>query len=119
MNIRKRCNKKGCKELIPTTQTYCKEHTNYNYKRYERERTSTVEGKEYKAFYNSKTWRTLRYQTLLNAGFICILCKRNEATVGDHIVETRTDWSRRLDPDNIQALCFECHNKKTFKSDNL
>lgn len=114
MNIRKRCNKTNCKNLIPTTASYCKEHTNDNYKQYERVRTSTQEGKEYKRFYDSKSWRTLRYQTLLNAGFICTDCKTNEATVGDHIIDTRTDWSKRLDPDNIQALCMECHNKKTF-----
>lgn len=115
MNITKRCNKSRCNNYISIHDTYCEEHKNDNYKQYDKERTSTQEGKEYKRFYDSKDWRTLRYQTLLNAGFTCVDCMTNEATVGDHIVDTRIDWSLRLDPDNIQALCKGCHNKKTFK----
>lgn len=113
MNIKKRCNRVGCKEFIPTTETYCDKHKNYNYKQYERIRTSTEEGREYKRFYDTKEWRTLRYQVLLDCGFICEVCNKSEATIGDHIVPTKVRWDLRLERDNIQGVCVECHNKKT------
>lgn len=115
MNIKKRCNKVGCKEFISTIETYCSKHKNYNYKQYEQVRTSTQEGKEYKRFYDTKEWKSLRYQVLLDAGFICSTCERNEATIGDHIVPTKVRWDLRLIKSNVQAICTECHNKKTLE----
>jgi|SRR5690625_218168 len=113
MNIKKRCNKIGCKEFISIAETYCKDHDNHNNKVYEQIRTSTEEGRKYKRFYDTKEWRTLRYQTLLNAGFICEICGVREATIGDHVIPTKVRWDLRLDKNNVQAVCSECHNKKT------
>ena len=119
MNIKKRCNKIGCKEFISISETYCSKHTNHNYKQYEQIRTSTEEGKEYKRFYDSKEWKSLRYQVLLEAGFLCVICLEDgmysEATIGDHIIPTRVRWDLRLEKENVQAVCFECHNQKTFQ----
>ncbi|MGY0692975.1 HNH endonuclease [Virgibacillus sp. FSP13] len=116
MNIKKRCNKVGCNELIPTAQTYCDQHTNHNYKQYEQIRTSTDDGKTYKRFYDTKEWKSLRYQAMLRDGFCCVMCGR-EARIGDHIIPTKVRWDLRLDMDNIQSLCFECHNIKTAKDE--
>ena len=33
--------------------------------------------------------------------------------VVDHIIPIRVDWSKRLEPTNLQTLCHACHNKKT------
>jgi 5-methylcytosine-specific restriction endonuclease McrA len=33
--------------------------------------------------------------------------------VVDHIIELRDDFSKRLDVNNLQTLCYSCHNKKT------
>ncbi|MEC2504384.1 HNH endonuclease, partial [Bacillus cereus] len=33
--------------------------------------------------------------------------------VVDHIIPIRVDWSKRLEPSNLQTLCHACHNKKT------
>lgn len=113
MNILKRCNRPGCNEHIEITKTYCEKHGNHNNKLYEQIRTSTEEGREYKRFYDTKEWRSLRYQVLLDAGFICEVCKRNEATIGDHIIPTKVRWDLRLTRSNVQAVCSECHNIKT------
>lgn len=115
MNIKKRCNRPGCRKLINHTETYCDEHTNHNYKEYERIRTSTEEGREYKRFYDSKDWRELRYQVLLDCNFICELCNKSEAVIGDHIIPTKVRWDLRLDRENIQGVCKACHNKKTVQ----
>lgn len=114
MNIKKRCNKIGCKEFISIAETYCANHTNHNYKQYEQMRTSTRDGREYKRFYSNKEWRSLRYQSLLRDEFICVKCGR-EAQMVDHIIPTKVDWSKRLDMDNTQSMCNECHNSKTLK----
>lgn len=112
MNIKKRCNKVGCNALINIKQTYCDKHTNHNHKRYEKIRTSTEEGRIYKRFYDTKDWKSLRYQAFLRDGFCCVRCGR-KAEVGDHIIPTKVRWDLRLDIDNVQSLCFECHNMKT------
>lgn len=123
MNIKKRCNKAGCNALIDISQTYCDKHTNYNHKQYERIRTSTDEGKEYKRFYDTKEWREVRYQALLRDGFLCVMCLANdmytEATIGDHIIPTKIRWDLRLDINNVQSLCNECHNKKTKEDEKI
>ncbi|MDO6448097.1 HNH endonuclease [Oceanobacillus profundus] len=31
----------------------------------------------------------------------------------DHIIPVKVDWSLRLDINNCQPLCHDCHNKKT------
>lgn len=112
MNIKKRCGKIGCKALIGIKETYCTKHTNHNHKQYEKIRTSTEEGRTYKRFYDTKEWKSLRYQAMLRDGFICVCCGK-EAKVGDHIIPTKVRWDLRLDINNTQSLCFDCHNKKT------
>ena len=118
MNIKKRCNKIGCKELIGITDTYCSKHTNHNHKQYEQIRTSTEEGRAYKRFYDTKEWKSVRYQAMIRDGFVCVICLGHsiytEATIGDHIIPTKVRWDLRLDIDNVQSVCFECHNKKTM-----
>lgn len=123
MNIKKRCNKAGCKEYVDISKTYCSKHENHSTKeynkQYERMRKSTEEGREYKRFYDSKEWKSLRYQVLLESGFLCKICLDNgvysEAEIGDHIIPTKVRWDLRLDRDNVQGVCKECHNKKTLE----
>lgn len=48
---------------------------------------------------------------------LCVMCKdlgkAKAATVVDHIVPHKGNYSRFWDVGNWQALCSECHNKKT------
>lgn len=118
MNIKKRCNKVGCKALINTTETYCDKHSNNDYKMYEKIRTSTEEGRRYKRFYDSKEWKSVRYQAFLRDGFCCVRCGR-EVTIGDHIIPTKVRWDLRLVLSNVQSMCFECHNIKTAEDEKL
>jgi hypothetical protein len=37
-------------------------------------------------------------------------------TVPDHVIEPMRDWSRALDPTNVQALCASCHSSKTART---
>ncbi|WP_442857134.1 MULTISPECIES: HNH endonuclease [Carnobacterium] len=36
-----------------------------------------------------------------------------DATLADHIIPVRVDWSLRLVRTNLQPLCGECHAIKT------
>ena len=71
-----------------------------------------------KAFYASRAWRALRYRTLAaNRGkYGRITCEVCKVTVGpfhaDHIVPLSQDWSRRLDPTNVQIQCAACNTGK-------
>ena len=48
---------------------------------------------------------------------LCVQCRSKDiikiGDVVDHIVPIRVDWSKRLEPSNLQTLCHACHNKKT------
>jgi 5-methylcytosine-specific restriction endonuclease McrA len=64
-------------------------------------------------FLKSDEWRKLRYKILLRGGGKCQLCGRT-AHDGvklhvDHIIPLSRDWSRRLDPNNLQILCEDCN----------
>lgn len=68
-------------------------------------------------FYNSKEWRKLSQFILGINNYLCVGCSTPDnprlADVADHIVPVLVDWSLRLNPDNCQPLCHNCHNVKT------
>lgn len=123
------CNHPGCMELIPYDQPYCDKHTykkpidyadkeerhRINKQVYHRRTTSKHEGK-YQRFYRSKQWKDLSHHWLMLHPF-CAKCEAlgimRKGDVVDHIIELRDDWSKRLDPTNLQTLCYACHNRKT------
>lgn len=67
------------------------------------------------SFYNSKQWRSLRQAKWDAVDGLCELCKKKgiirEAIDIHHIVPIAEDWSKRLDYDNLLALCKDCHNQ--------
>lgn len=83
------------------------EYTNYN-------RTRWKYDKDAKRFYNDPIWRSTSKQVLLEANYVCAMCG-GEATVTDHIVSVKQDWSKRLDRSNLQASCKRCNDKKAIK----
>lgn len=112
MKPQRKCNHRSCRTLIPYDERYCDEHRGVTNKIYDRRRD-----KQYKDFYNSTAWRKVRYQAMLRDEWLCVMCLDGgiykQAIIGDHIIPVRQDWDKRLDIDNIQALCHECHNTKT------
>jgi 5-methylcytosine-specific restriction enzyme A len=46
---------------------------------------------------------------------LCAECKREVATVVDHITPHKGDYELFHDPANHQALCIRCHNRKTAR----
>ena len=70
----------------------------------------------YDSFYQSKEWLLLRNQKFYDADGLCELCRKNgiikEAKEIHHIVPIEIDWSKRLDYNNLIALCSDCHNSQ-------
>jgi 5-methylcytosine-specific restriction endonuclease McrA len=70
-------------------------------------------------FYNSRTWKVLRYYALRenrerHGGVItCEVCGSTEGPWWvDHIVPVSVDWSLRLDPGNVQVMDRACNEGK-------
>ena len=83
------------------------EYTEYN-------RTRWKYDKDVKRFYNSSIWKRTSKQVLLEADYVCAMCG-DEATMTDHIISVKQDWSKRLDRNNLQASCKKCNDKKAIK----
>lgn len=95
------------KRVLMDYATRKDEYHNYNKDRWRFQ-------KELKQFYNSTAWRDLSKLVLNEHYYVCAECGK-DATLADHIVPVRVDWSLRLDKNNIQPLCDSCHAIKTRK----
>lgn len=75
-----------------------------------------------KKFYKSKAWQRCRASFIAKRetidGGLCEHCKNKRGYIVDHIVEISPDNIDDVDiilnHDNLQYLCLECHNTKTF-----
>lgn len=67
-----------------------------------------------KRFRNSKWWKLKAKHIMKESHYQCQLCKRNGvAKVADevhHIIPLSVDFEKRLDNDNLIALCEACHD---------
>jgi len=75
-----------------------------------------------KPFYNSSAWKKVRKSFIANRvsidGGMCQHCKEVPGYIVDHIEELSSDNINNtkitLSWSNLQYLCLDCHNKKTF-----
>lgn len=73
-------------------------------------------------FYDSWDWKKARYQVLTKHGPHCMLCGSGRGDldlegkpvriVVDHIKPLSKFWALRLDPANLQVLCYDCNKGK-------
>jgi 5-methylcytosine-specific restriction enzyme A len=67
---------------------------------------------KFQKFYASMRWQRLR-SYILSSG-ICCRCERmGKTTAGtevNHIISLDEDYSKRLDPENLELLCKSCHS---------
>ena len=107
--IKKRCGFRGCPNT--TSDRYCPEHLPLA-RRGADERRGTTNERGYDA-----DWRRLAE---VRRSLDCCLCQHCLATgrltasnIVDHIlpIHVRPDW--RLEIDNTQVLCRDCHTRKT------
>ncbi|MBR0575692.1 HNH endonuclease [Proteiniclasticum sp. BAD-10] len=111
-----------CGRTIPYPLAYCEEcrpaieeqkeiNQKLREQRYNKKRSTKADPK-YRAFYRSQDWITLARVYLQDHEYHCEDCKAMAAEV-HHVVpiQTADGWLRRLDYDNLRALCIRCHNK--------
>lgn len=75
---------------------------------------------EAKRFYKSTAWRKCRQSYISTVpGQLCEHCNDSPGYIVDHIKEISIDNINdpmiTLNHDNLQYLCLECHNTKTFR----
>lgn len=79
--------------------------------------------KEYaRKFYKSAAWKKLRENYIREQGGLCERCLARGMLVPAQIVhhkiyispENIKDPGITLDPENLEALCQECHNREHF-----
>ena len=76
-----------------------------------------------KSFYKSTAWKKCRRSFIGSRksidGGLCQHCMSRRGYIVDHIKEISPDNINDVDitlsHDNLQYLCLECHNTKTFK----
>jgi 5-methylcytosine-specific restriction protein A len=106
------CSYPNCPEL--THGRYCEKHEK------EMEREYNRNNRTYKYLYNTARWKRLRTQ-FLKEHPLCEECKRKgiitSAEVVDHIIPHKGNKELFWDESNLQALCKECHDRKTAKED--
>lgn len=113
-----------CKRLIAQGLTYCQDcqpiadQQYAEYRKLKQKRYNQNRNKKYKSFYNSKSWKTLSRAKLISVNYQCEAHVDNACTglaVEVHHVkpiQTLDGWNRRLDWDNLEAVCTHCHNMR-------
>ena len=103
------CLHPGCTVLVRSG--YCDKH------RPPESARRSEKSQSYRRWYSLRIWTDeLRPQQLAHEPF-CRDCARRGlrvyATDVDHVVPHDGDWSKFVDPTNLQSLCHSCHGRKT------
>lgn len=65
-------------------------------------------------FYSSWEWKKARYEALKRYGAKCMLCGSTHRIVVDHIKPRRFYPELELCPENLQVLCNDCNQGKSY-----
>lgn len=103
------CLHPGCAVLVRSG--YCERH------RPPRVERRSEDSRRWRRWYSLPVWTDdLRPEQLAREPF-CRECAahglRVYATDVDHVVPHDGDWSKFIDPENLQSLCHSCHGRKT------
>ena len=98
------CPHPGCRALVEGKDSRCPEHLSAKRALDDRARGPA------RQWYSNRRWREIRRKFLIGHPF-CAKCNR-PAQVVDHITP-RSEGGEEYEWDNLQALCYSCHNRKT------
>lgn len=78
---------------------------------------------KFDSFYQSQAWRKLRAEKFRQAMGLCERCKAKgvirEGVEVHHIIPIDECWDKRLDFDNLELLCCDCHNRSHERISSL
>lgn len=117
-----------CKKLIPVGLQYCdscrpvveEQLEQYRFEKIRKKQAAYNRRRDtkYLAFYRSKEWRRLSQVYLQQARYKCEAHIHQDCTglaVEVHHkkpIQTPEGWDLRLDWDNLEAVCTQCHNAR-------
>lgn len=117
-----------CGNLIPYGSIYCtvcapkvdayRAAQQKEYKRAANRRYNKRRDPKYIHFYNGGEWRALSAKYTQDKGYKCEACGKIATEVHHKIpIQTEQGWALRLDYNNLELLCVDCHNErhKRFK----
>lgn len=82
-----------------------------------------IRDKDTASFYSSSAWQKIREQALIRDKGLCQHCLKKQrithADMVDHIIPIKVMWEYRLDLDNLQSLCNQCHVYKTLEDKKI
>ena len=109
----KKCKYGGCCSPRIKGCDYCEQHKDTKPPIYNKRNRFYRKSPEERGY--DDRWRqlSLRYRAQYP---LCAFCLNNKryvpAQVVDHIIPICVDGSKRLDWNNLQSLCYKCHNAK-------
>lgn len=119
--ITKLCSR--CKAIINYPNTYCdickdiveaeREKARAENNKKSNKRYNSKRDPKYQKFYLGMDWKLTSRKFMQDKKYKCEECNKIASEV-HHIIPIQTDegWDKRLDYNNLQALCLECHNDK-------
>lgn len=63
-------------------------------------------------FYQTKAWKKKRYAILVRDNFLCRKCRRRPAKMVHHIKHFKEFPELALVDENLESLCFKCHEEQ-------
>jgi len=106
------CRHPGCPEITRHRSGYCKLHRIEQCKRWRREQEANRPSASKRGY--GKDWQRLR-NWFIQRHPVCEICKKEgrltPAEVVHHIKSVKERPDLRLEQENLQALCFDCHEK--------
>ena len=119
---KKICNERGCNNLISMKESRCPKCAEKNaHRKRERDKNyqRNIMPEHLRKFYNSAAWKRFRLSILKRDYHLCQRCLKDghvtPATIVHHIIEIREDFDKRLDKDNCESVCRDCHSKINHK----
>lgn len=110
------CKHPGCPSLVLAGEQYCNVHKALHQQ--EQAQAETRSNSNARGY--NRRWQKARL-AFLHKNPLCVRCKQQgrfvRATVVDHIIPHRGNQKLFWDQSNWQALCKQCHDRKTMKED--
>lgn len=101
-----------CEECTPIVEAQRQEYIQRSKRAYD-ERYNKTRDPKYVRFYNSKEWRILSAKYTQDKKYRCEQCGKIATEVHHkEPIQSETGWSLRLDYNNLELLCKDCHNKR-------
>lgn len=125
MPLLHQCVYPGCRTLVSKDDRYCSRHRERG-EALDQTRKAEREERRRKRVGSASSrgygyaWKKRR-EAFLRENPLCVECLKRglyvPATDVDHIVPHKGDMEKFWDWDNLQALCHECHSRKTARED--